>query len=211
MVSGTKDGRGVSDLPERYTCPMCGSDCSDDQLLTAHLKTQHECPICAMLVRGPLDLPAHLRRAHHVQIFSRLDWQGTDGFLGYVAESVGDPFCPLDIDVELLRISRRRLPGDPWPSEPKDLALWLYPMCLRLARQSRTPESAFKDLPAELENQRNYVEVFWGSLRAALNQKRLQALRKTKSRAAYFAKALALPELSPGTAEQKFRNLKFGH
>jgi hypothetical protein len=113
--------------------------------------------------------------------------------LGYVAESVGDPFCPLDIDVELLRISRRRLPGDPWPSEPKDLALWLYPMCLRLARQSRTPESAFKDLPA------------------ALNQKRLQALRKTKSRAAYFAKALALPELSPGTAEQKFRDLKFGH
>jgi hypothetical protein len=34
-------------------------------------------------------------------------------------------------------------------------------------------------------------------------------VKKLDSRAAYLAKALALTELSPGTAEQKLRDVKF--
>lgn len=199
----------MSDLPERYVCQICGADLLNDRDLTVHRAIQHECPVCEMLFGGPLEISTHLRRAHHVQMGNRLDFEGTDGFMGCISEPVAGPCCPLDIDLALLRIPRRRMPSDPWPSRAEDLPLWLYPMCLRLVSQREVLEFGLKGLAPQLENPSKYVETYWPYVRAACKQKRFRARKTLEAKAEYLAKSLSLPELSPGRAEQKLRGLKF--
>lgn len=159
-----------------------------------HLKLMHECELCKMLCQSYMARETHYERIHG----KRYRYEEWLEIVGNEAISRYGRFVTLNEwrnPVELLA---------DLPTDPADLCRWLYPMCLRMVECSR-PEAALFSPPDNVGSQALYIEANFPTVLKLSQTARFNRLKSAEAKSRLLAAALAMPNNSPGYAEQLLR------
>ena len=162
----------------------------------AHYELVHECQICEMLCLDETARYEHLARAHgkRIQIggYQRV---GGDQIVHEPWRFVNVPGWKDPVE-SLLGL----------PSAVEQLVDWLNALCVSLA-ESELPELGLLTMTEDFGEQCVYVESRFRAVVRAVRTARYTRLKGSSARGMYLAKALTLPDVAPGDAEQKLRGV----
>ncbi len=193
---------------ESLFCDLCPSDenrpqpCRpwEEKQYSNHLKVVHECEFCGMLCQTEQTRVIHWWRIHGKRY--RLE-----AWFKIVGDEAVEQFGRF-VDVDGWQAP---VEGNPdVPTEPERFCNWIFPMCIQLLKYTIPEKALFMPSP-NFSSQALYVETYFRTVKAVVNSKRFNRLKTLKPRAELMAKALAMPDCSPGYAEQQLRGIIFDH